>query len=188
MVQTIGFCLGVVTVFFGVFLLTPSKRKQEEDSIERSLIGPTGAPATPEELEESTSSNASLCSAPPGSALQINGGRARGDSRVLSSFSNCGLSVDGDAHSSVSVERLVSLTYMPVVVNDPNLAFYMDRAFVTPSTPQLLFSSPSALNLPRKAFQSDLTSTAEELVRDRHGTEMDATSSSKLENGHDVAR
>lgn len=143
--QTVGFCMGVCIVFIGVFLLTPHRRKEHEPCMEQALIREDGTPSQYEnEMDGSTRSNRS--NGPDGL-------RDKSDPRQKHThFSNCGLSViDDSERGSVSMERLLSLTYMPVVLNDASVAFYMDRAFITsgkisfgpPSTPTTLPPSMS---------------------------------------------
>lgn len=141
--QTVGFCLGVVIVFFGVFLLTPSKRKDEGDS-NRALINSEGGPGC-----ETDDSEDSACSA------------ANGHSEVRpgSTFTNCGLSTAGSSmHGQPAVERLLSLTYMPVVLNDANIAFYMDRALITNSAATSLGATSSSAD--QKTGQTTPTTPA----------------------------
>lgn len=139
--QTVGFCLGVCIVFVGVFLLTPHRRKEHEPCMEQALIREDGTPSVYEnELDGSTCSNGP--GAGPGTGPGADVGRDRSESRQRHHFSNCGLSViDDSERGSVSMERLLSLTYMPVVLNDASVAFYMDRAFITSG--KLSFAPPS---------------------------------------------
>jgi len=124
--QTVGFCSGVIIVFAGVFLLTPHKRKDHEAFMEQSLITEDGTPAYDEnDLDASSRSTRTL---------GADGSRRSSDTsrRHHHQFSNCGLSaMDDSERGSVSMERLLSLTYMPVVLNDASVAFYMDRAFIS---------------------------------------------------------
>lgn len=117
--QTVGFCLGVLIVFFGVFLLTPNKRKDDSGS-DRALINSEGGPGC-----ETDDSDDSACS--------VSNGGSASELRNGSTFTNCGLSTAGSTHGQPAVERLLSLTYMPVVLNDANIAFYMDRALISKS-------------------------------------------------------
>ena len=130
-IQTVGFCLGVIVVFIGVFLLTPTKHKDEE-GIERALISPNGIAESTDDIETSSNGSSSVLTDP---LPPLNAAGMRESKKHT--FTNTGLSMHGsslgDHHQqhSMALDRLVSLTYMPVVVNDASIAFYMDQAFVS---------------------------------------------------------
>eukprot|EP01041_Mallomonas_annulata_P011870 gene11870-24871_t len=125
--QTVGFCMGVMTVFIGVFLLTPHKRRDHEAMMEQALITEDGTPASQDDNEMDNSVRSSISNSAGGPH-----DTATTTSRRQHAFSNCGLSaMDESERGSVSMERLLSLTYMPVVLNDASVAFYLDRAFVS---------------------------------------------------------
>ena len=117
--------MGVMIVFLGVFLLTPHKRRDPEGFSEQALITDDGTPATLDEQDMDASGRSSR-------SVVSGVGSDVGSSVRRHAFSNCGLSaVDESERGSVSMERLLSLTYMPVVLNDASVAFYMDRALIS---------------------------------------------------------